>query len=297
MSRKSIDWLALLKRSIRTDSRLLPLALAALSACGLPDYRVEVSQVPRGTVTLEALVFPEPMGSASSPTAPKTVDPFPVTTIPSTNRLSFTLDFVDDLDKKPTVVSVAARDASGCIIGVGSARAEPPDSSLKVTPVLLDLVELEPPVTSDRCRPKAGEATLLSVMRRNIGAYMGTEYQLQLYGWNLHGMHAPVVTSSAPVLFGGMFAPLPSSPMCSTGTCSMPFAGSMNCASNCQLAADAVPLGSALITLTLRPASYTLPLVPRQEAVIPFLAAFPLTVKLDPNASGNQAYTEGQMSY
>lgn len=284
------------KSSSRTWSLAALLATPALGAgCGLPDYRVELNNLPSNAASLEVMVFPDTMTTLAMP---KTVDPLTLTTVPSTGKLSFTLDLVDDIDKAPAVISVAVLDSSKCIVAVGSVSTAAPGGGLQVRAVPLDLVALKPPVTTERCRPKANEATLLSVQRRTQGPYQGGEYQLLLYGWNLHGTHAPVVKSSAPVVYGGVFPSAPSNLMCDTNSCTgVQTAGGMMCKTGCALDTTPSSLGSALITLTIKPAEYTLPLIQKKEAVVPYLSTFPLTVQLDPGASGNQMYVEGQASY
>jgi hypothetical protein len=269
-------------------------ATVLVSACVLPDYRVELSNLPSSTTSLEVMVFPNTMTTLASP---KVVDPLPVASVPSTGKLSFTLDLVDDLDKAPMVVSVAARDSSGCIVAVGSVSSAAP-AGLQVRAVPVDLVTFKPPVTTDRCRPKANEATLLSVQRLTQGPYQGAEYQLLLYGWNLHGTHAPVVKSSAPIVYGGPLSNAPANLMCDPGPCmGIPTLGGTMCKTGCTLDTTATGLGSALITLTFKPINYTLPLVQKQDAVVPYLSTFPLTVQLDPGAMNYKIYPEGQASY
>ena len=274
---------------------LLGLAAGLIAGCGLPDFRIELSNIPSSTTSLEVLVFPN---TATTLSTPKTLEPLPVASVPSTGKLTFTLDLVDDLDKATSVVSVAARDSSNCIVAVGSADSMGSPTGLQVRVVPLELLPLKPPVTSDRCRPKSDEATLLPVQRRTQGAYKSAEYQFLLYGWNLHGTHAPVVKSTAPVLYGGIYNNLPPALACDPSACiGVPTAGGVMCKTGCTLDTTPIVLGSALITLNVKPAEYTLPLIQPKEAVAPYLAAFPCSVQLDPNASGNQAYTEGQASY
>lgn len=280
-------------RTPRLAALLVASGLA--TACGLPDYRVELSGVPSTATNLEVMIFPN---TTTTLATPKTVDPLPLSSVPSTGKLSFTLDLVDDIDKAPAVVSVAARDAAGCIVAVGSASTAAPGAALQVRAVPLDLVAFKPPVTSARCRPGSNEATLLSVQRRTAGPYQGAEYQLLLYGWNLHGTHAPVVKSSAPVVYGGMFGVPPSNLKCDSTTCpGIPgFAGIM-CNTDCALETTPSPLGSALITLTFKPVEYTLPLIQKKESVVPYMSTYPFTVQLDADAMNNQRYAEGQASY
>lgn len=286
-SEKSIFWAGGLP--------LLGMAGGLIAGCGLPDYRIELSNIPSSTTSLEVLVFPN---TATTLATPKTLDPLPVTSVPSTGKLTFTLDLVDDLDKATAVVSVAARDSSNCIVAVGSVNTMGAAPALQVRAVALDLFALKPPVTSDRCRPKSGESTLLSVQRRTQGPYQGAEYQLLLYGWNLHGTHSPVVKSSAPVVYGGVFNNAPPALACDSSSCTgIPMAGGVMCKTGCTIDTTPTTLGSALIMLSIKPIEYTLPLVQKKEAVVPYLSTFPFSVQLDANASGNQAYTEGLASY
>ena len=102
------------------------------------------------------------------------------------------------------MVSVAARDSSNCIVAVGSVNTMGAAPALQVRAVALDLFALKPPVTSDRCRPKSGESTLLSVQRRTQGRTKAPSISSCSTAGTCMATHAPVVKSSAPVVYGGV---------------------------------------------------------------------------------------------
>ena len=90
-------------RSLRRENRSLGRRAAAARDGGRAYHRLRLAglshraeQHPSSTTSLEVLVFPN---TATTLATPKTLDPLPVTSVPSTGKLTFTLDLVDDLDK------------------------------------------------------------------------------------------------------------------------------------------------------------------------------------------------------
>ena len=159
---------------------LAGLLTLALASCGLPEYRMLVSNIPQDGKALEiaAYVQTTPTSEGALPSDRIVAD------IPS-GRTDLTVSVnLRGLYNSPdsAVFAAIVRDVGGCITAVGySARAAPSSTAADVELPLL--VPRFPAASRERC--SATGPILLDVQRQEQGPYGKTDFRLLIAGWDI----------------------------------------------------------------------------------------------------------------
>lgn len=154
--------------------------MTTLGGCGLPEYRLNINQLPPGTASIEGGVYlTDEQGQNGSLLSSH----FSLAVTGGKDSVQVAVNLTDKLDQhKWANFGVIARDARNCIIGTGSvAHAE-----AQVTVADID-IRMEPRLTKlnagMNCPSTATE--IASVERHEQGLYSATTFQLELKGWLL----------------------------------------------------------------------------------------------------------------
>ena len=159
---------------------LAGLLTLALASCGLPEYRMLVSNIPQDGKALEiaAYVQTTPTSEGALPSDRIVAD------IPS-GRTDLTVSVnLRGLYNSPdsAVFAAIVRDVGGCITAVGhSDRAAPSSTAADVELPLL--VPRFPAASRERC--SATGPILLDVQRQEQGPYGKTDFRLLIAGWDI----------------------------------------------------------------------------------------------------------------
>lgn len=266
-----------------------PLPVAALlalslAACGVPDHRISVNGIPAKTAQLQVAAYVDGALTADTPT-------FAVTG--PRDRFTFGLNLPATSGAPPTI-SVAARDASGCLLAVGTQTELPPASS--DTDGQLDLSVPEPAVGADACT--AAPPVLLAAIRRQAGPLSALRYSLLLQGWGLAPATRVSIKSTALVQCAtGSLCNTACPTACTGGMGGMGGPGSGTCLTGCALTladSDIIHVGPALIEVNFDPARNILQSLAAQGSGAPLmqpidllqLLSQPLQITLtDPNGA------------
>lgn len=224
----------------------------SLLGCGVPEYRIQVTSIPKDAAQLQVAAY---VGGAIAADSPM----FAVTG----PRDSFTFGL--DLSREPeglATISVAARGADGCLLAVGTRTDVPPSST--GTDAALALVEPEPAVPAEVCR--AASPVTLAVVRSQQGPLQSIRYSLLLQGWGFQPTATVAIRSTASVqCAAGSACNSACTAPCTGNGIGMGGPGNGVCLTSCQVVADPsdiVHRGPALIEVNLEPAKNILQLPP-----------------------------------
>lgn len=151
--------------------------------CGSPEFRVDVQTIPESTTQLEVAAY---VGGAlvSYPSLFEVAGP--------AESFSFGIRLSDGLSGD-TTISVAARDAQGCILALGT--ADPAKGSTLATKVTVPLTVPNPAFTDPVC--KIGQPVIMAALRREEGPLSNLQNSIVLQGWNFQPNASVTMTSSA----------------------------------------------------------------------------------------------------
>ena len=152
----------------------------SLFGCSLPEYRLIVSSIPSAAQKLEVAAYlPQVSGQSSAvPTDQISAD---VKSGSTTMTLTINLEGAYEKPKQ-AVFAAVARDAQGCVVGLGTSL--PAEPSSVVADVELGL--WKPKVASaSRERCSATGPILSDVQRQERGHYGQSDFRLNIRGWNL----------------------------------------------------------------------------------------------------------------
>lgn len=168
--------------------------MTALCGCGLPEYRLNINQLPPGTASIEGGIYlTDELGKNGNLLSSH----FSLAITGSKDSVQVAVNLTDKLDQhKWANFGVVARDARNCIIGTGNVvRAE-----AQVTVADIE-VRMEPRLTKPNANPNcAQKATeIISVERHEQGLYSATTFQLALKGWLLAPGDTVTIRSQASI--------------------------------------------------------------------------------------------------
>lgn len=223
-----------------------------LFGCQVPEYRIQVTNIPKDTAELQVAAYVQGAIAADSPS-------FAVTG----PRASFTFGL--DLSGVPegeAALSVAARRADGCLLAVGTSAAVPPSSTGSDAP--LQLVAPDPAVATTVC--KAATPVILAVIRSQQGPLQSIHYSLLVQGWGFQPTAKVSIQSTASVqCAAGSACNSACTSACVGPGMGMGGPGSGTCLTDCAVVADEseiVHSGPALIQVNLDPNKNILQLPP-----------------------------------
>lgn len=229
-------------------SRLVRRALAPgtgclLLGCGVPEYRINVTNIPAEAVQLQVATYGQQGIAADSPA-------FALSG--SRSSFSFGLNLEGESAERATV-SVAARRADGCLLAVGTKDALPQSASGE--DIALPLVVPEPAVSTATCT--AAPPVILAVIRRQEGPLLSIRYGLQVQGWGLSPKASLTLQSTARVQCAtGSSCNSACPTACAAGGGAVGGPGSGTCLTDCTVRIDEADLGRsgpALIQVNLDP--------------------------------------------
>jgi hypothetical protein len=164
----------------------LPLCLA-LPGCGLPEYRIFVSNIPSDGAKLEAAAY-LPSGQAGGQAGGQgnagvlPTDRIAADLKSGQGSVAVTVNFGGPYEKlEKAVFSAIVRDAKGCISAVGTSEPAAPSSSVAD----LNLALFAPrflAASADRCA--ASQPIIVDVQRQEQGSYGKTDFRLLVSGWD-----------------------------------------------------------------------------------------------------------------
>lgn len=148
--------------------------------CGLPEYRLNITQLPPGTASIEGAVF---LTATDGTKGTLLSDHFSLNVGDGKTSASVTVNLTGKYDQhKQANFGVIARNASRCVIGTGSVMGAESSTTVGDIEVRLD-GRLTTLAAGTTCEPKSTE--IVSVERQEDGLYGQTKFQLRLRGWGL----------------------------------------------------------------------------------------------------------------
>lgn len=275
------------RRSGRSLAGLSALLFASAGVgCGVPEYRLNIDTLPAAAVELAviAYVFPE-QGPAVS------VSLSPIGLKDERQDVSVGLDLQGQVSDQPAEFSVAAKDASGCIVATGATERV----QRRTGDVVRD-VPLHMQPKSDLAAPGACMTTrpvILSAERVQRGLWHAQDFQLILHGWNWSQQYSPQVRSTGAIFCDSLPPPQPEQPtypLCAAldcqGSCTTePLSGRL-CKTNCLMKTSSVQRGGSRID-----ASVSAPAGLSKDASNSVLSQ-PLVIRLEPAADAFGTYDE-----
>lgn len=168
--------------------------MTTLGGCGLPEYRLNINQLPPGTASIEGGVYlTDEQGQNGSLLSSH----FSLAVTGGKDSVQVAVNLTDKLDQhKWANFGVIARDARNCIIGTGSvvhaeSQATVADIDIRMEPRLTTVT------AGMTCPQKATD--IISVERHEQGLYGATTFQLELKGWLLSPGDTITIRSQAEV--------------------------------------------------------------------------------------------------
>jgi hypothetical protein len=232
-------------------------ALIAGCSAFVPEYRVEVLDVPTGTVRLQVATYVNGALTSDSPT---------VDVQGPRDRFMFAINLTGMLQGADAVISVAAVNASSCLLAVGtSGSVHASDSG---TDVSLALVKPNPELAAGECRTPS--LTILALIRTLQGPLkdLDNHFSLQVQGWGFQPTADVTVRSAYPVNCSGDAACIARCPNTTPG----------GLRTSCALTADVVHAGPALLELRFDAKKNQLRTVDSVYGFIQLVDRTPLTV-------------------
>ncbi len=152
----------------------------SVAGCGLPEYRLNITQLPPGTASIEGAIY---LTDAIGTKGTLLSDHFSLNIANGKDSAIVTVNLTGKYDQhKQANFGVVARNDNHCVIGSGSVMGA--ESSTTVGDIE---VRIDPRVTTlaagTICDPKSAE--IVSVERQEDGLYGQTKFQLRLRGWGL----------------------------------------------------------------------------------------------------------------
>lgn len=170
-----------LRKTPRSSAlHLAGLLTLAAASCGLPEYRMLVSNIPKDGKALEVAAYVQATPTSEGALASDRI----VADIPSGRTDLIVSVNLRGLYNSPdsAVFAAIVRDAGGCITAVGyTARAAPSPTVADVELPLL--VPRFPALSRQRCSTTG--PILLDVQRQEQGPYGKTDFRLLIAGWDL----------------------------------------------------------------------------------------------------------------
>lgn len=215
-----------------------------LFACEVPQYRIDVLDIPEGTVNLEVAAYAQNEIAADHPT-------FAVTG--PRDSYTFGLD-LPAVPEGQANISVAARRADGCLLAVGTLAALLPESDGSLIP--LPLSAPQSAVETDVCT--AAPPVILAVTRHQDGPLQSISYSLLIAGWGFQPTATVTIASTASVqcATGSACNSVCPTTCSGTGMGMGGLPGSGTCLTDCRVTADDAELvrrGPGLIEVDLDP--------------------------------------------
>jgi hypothetical protein len=257
--------------------------------CGVPEYRLNIDTLPAEAVELAiiAYVYPE-QGPAVS------VALNPIGLKDERQDVSFGLDLQGKVSDQPAEFSVAAKDASGCIVATGATERVQRRTGDVVRDVPLHMQPTSGLAAAGAC--KTTQPVILSAERVQRGLWHAQDFQLILHGWNWSKQYWPQVRSTGAIFCDPQPMPppppgQPTYPLCDTLTCSPVECARESltdrpCKKDCLMTTSSVQRGGSRIDV-----SVSAPDGLSKDAANSVLSQ-PLVIRLEPGADAFGTYDE-----